>query len=82
VLFFNSPGKAWINRKLKAKAGRAATSEGSRKSPSASDFRGGALGLPDDPMKEIEDIQREILAKKEEVMQNRKNSMNATSKNK
>ncbi|KAG0641688.1 MBOAT, membrane-bound O-acyltransferase family-domain-containing protein [Tuber brumale] len=82
MLFFNSPGKAWLNRKLKTKVGRAISSKGLHKSPSASDFHGGTLGLPDDPMKEIEDIQREILAKKEEVMVNKRNSMNTTSKNK
>jgi lysophospholipid acyltransferase len=58
--------------------GRAASSD---KSSSASDFRSGPLGLPDDPLREIEEIQLELQARKEEILRNRRKQTNGEKRN-
>ncbi|RPB16037.1 MBOAT-domain-containing protein [Morchella conica CCBAS932] len=68
--FFNSPGKQWLQQRLKNKVGRAAARE-LHKSASSENFQSGSLGVPDDPIREIEDIQMELQAKKEEILKRR-----------
>jgi len=51
--------------------------EGPDKALGSGDFlRSGTLGLPDDPMREIEELQMELQAKKEEILRNRKKQAN------
>lgn len=42
-----------------------------RRSASTDDFRSGGLGVPDDPTREFEEIQEEILTKKNDILRKR-----------
>lgn len=41
------------------------------KSSSTEDFRSGGLGVPDDPTREIEEMQGELLAKRKDILRRR-----------
>lgn len=78
MAFFGSPAKKWLQTQQQKRVGRAQVS--SDAIHKEGDFDGGAgpLGLPEDPVADLEEVRQELIARRNSILEAREKAKEKT----